>query len=240
MLRDRTATAAAHHGAAGQLPEAGKQEGEAVVIEGSVAHGDERGRQLGFPTANLHDVSAVRLDGVYAATFQVDPARSGARYVAAVSVGHRPTYYGRDGIRLLEAHLLDFDGDLYGRWVRIELRVRLRPQHRFVDTPTLVRQLRLDVAATRAWAMSNRLEHLLAPAPSMATGRRHRVGRGGGIDRAARADARNARRMAAIAQVVRDTEPHRLSHPLVSERTGIPLGYLRWRFPSVTDFTALG
>jgi hypothetical protein len=45
--------------------------------------------------------------------------------------------------------------------------------------------------------------------------------------------------MAAIAQVVRDTEPHRLSHPLVSEHTGIPLGYLRWRFPSVADLIAL-
>lgn len=211
-----------------------------MVIEGFVEHGDERGRQLGFPTANLHDVSTVRLDGVYAATFQIDPARSGPRYVAAVSVGRRPTYYGRHGVRLLEAHLLDFHGDLYDRWVRVELRVRLRPQHRFTDTPTLVRQLRLDVEATRAWAMSNRLEHLLTPAPVMASGRRHRVGRARGIDRAARADVRNAQRMAAIAQVVRDTEPHRLSHPLVSERTGIPLGYLRWRFPSVADLIALG
>lgn len=70
---------------------------DAVVIEGFVEHGDERGRQLGFPTANLHDVSVVRLDGVYAATFQIDPARSGPTYVAAVSVGRRPTYYGRDG-----------------------------------------------------------------------------------------------------------------------------------------------
>ena len=213
---------------------------DAVVIEGFVEHGDERGRQLGFPTANLHDVSAVRLDGVYAATFQIEPARSGPTYVAAVSVGRRPTYYGRDGVRLLEAHLLDFQGDLYGRRVRVELRVRLRPQHRFTDTPTLVRQLHLDVAATRAWAMSNRLEHLLTPVPGMAAGRRHRVGRARGIDRAARADVRNAQRMAAIAQVVRDTEPHRVSHPLVSERTGIPLGYLRWRFPSVADLIALG
>ena len=218
----------------------GQAEGSTVVIEGFVEHGDERGRQLGFPTANLHDVSAVRLDGVYAATFQIDPAGSGPRYVAAVSVGRRPTYYGRHGVRLLEAHLLDFHGDLYGRWVRVELRIRLRPQHRFTDTPTLVRQLRLDVEATRAWAMSNRLEHLLTPAPVMTPGRRHRVGRARGIDRAIRADARNAQRMAAIAQVVRDTEPHRLSHPLVSEHTGIPLGYLRWRFPSVADLIALG
>jgi hypothetical protein len=218
----------------------GQAEGSTVVIEGFVEHGDERGRQLGFPTANLHDVSAVRLDGVYAATFQIDPAGSGPRYVAAVSVGRRPTYYGRHGVRLLEAHLLDFHGDLYDRWVRVELRIRLRPQHRFTDTPTLVRQLRLDVEATRAWAMSNRLEHLLIPAPVMTPGRRHRVGRARGIDRAIRADARNAQRMAAIAQVVRDTEPHRLSHPLVSEHTGIPLGYLRWRFPSVADLIALG
>jgi hypothetical protein len=221
-------------------PEASIGPADAVVIEGFVEHGDERGRLLGFPTANVSDVGAVRLDGVYAATFQIDPASDGPRYVAAVSVGHRPTYYGRHGARLLEAHLLDFNGDLYGHWVRVELRVRLRPQHRFTDTPTLVRQLRLDVAATRAWAMSNRLEHLLAPAPGTATGRRHRVGRARGADRAARADARNAQRLAAIAQVVRDTEPHRLSHPLVSERTGIPLGYLRWRFPSVADLIALG
>ena len=216
-----------------------------MVVEGFVEHGDERGRLLGFPTANLHDVSAVGLDGVYAATFQIDPARGGPRYVAAVSVGHRPTYYGRHGVRLLEAHVLDFHGDLYGRWVRVELRVRLRPQHRFTDTPTLVRQLRLDVEATRAWAMSNRLEQLLtvAPgmgAPGMAAGRRHRVGRARGADRAARTDVRNAQRMAAIAQVVRGTEPHRLSHALVSERTGIPVGYLRWRFPSVADLIALG
>jgi hypothetical protein len=220
--------------------QAGTALADALVIEGFVEHGDERGRQLGFPTANLHDVSTVHLDGVYAATCQVDPATDGPQYVAAVSVGHRPTYYGRHGIRLLEAHLLDFNGDLYGRWVRIELRVRLRPQHRFTDTPTLVRQLRLDVAATRAWAMSNRLEHLIAPPLRVATGRRHRVGRARGTDRAARSDARNAQRMAAIAQVVRDTDPHRLSHPLVSERTGIPLGYLRWRFPSMDDLTALG
>jgi len=228
-----------------QLPaeldhQAGAGPAGAVVIEGFVEHGDERGRQLGFPTANLHDVSAVRLDGVYAATFQLDPAGNGPSYVAAVSVGRRPTYYGRHGVRLLEAHLLDFHGDLYGRWVRVELRVRLRPQHRFTDTSTLVRQLRLDVAATRAWAMSNRLEQLLTPAPAATPGRRHRVGRARGTDRTARADARNAQRMAAIAQVVRDTEPHRLSHPLVSERTGIPVGYLRWRFPSVADLIALG
>ena len=109
------------HAQAEPDPQTGAGPADAVVIEGFVEHGDERGRRLGFPTANLHDVSAVGLDGVYAATFQIDPANDGPRYVAAVSVGRRPTYYGRHGVRLLEAHVLDFHGDLYGRRVRVEL-----------------------------------------------------------------------------------------------------------------------
>jgi len=210
-----------------------------LVVEGVVEHGDERGRHLGFPTANLSDVAAVRLDGVYAATLQIEPDAGGTRHVAAVSVGHRPTYYNRDGLRLLEAHLLDFEGDLYDLRVRIELHVRLRPQHRFVDTPTLVRQLRLDVDATRAWALTNGLESLLDPANQGAALRR-RVICARSVDRAGRAQARNAARIAAIAGVVRDTLPDQVSHALVAERTGIPIGYLTWRFPSVEDLLVLG
>lgn len=211
-----------------------------LVIEGLVEHGDQRGRTLGFPTANVLDVSSVRLDGVYAATAQIDPAADAVQYVAAVSVGHRPTYYSRDGLRLLEAHLLDFQGDLYDRWIRLELHVRLRPQHRFVDTPTLVRQLHLDVKATRAWATTNGWQHLLAPQPEGARGRRHRVTRSRNTDWVAKASVRNARRIAVIADVVNATSAHELTHALVAERTGIPLGYLTWRFPSVGDLRALG
>ncbi|MFC9664015.1 riboflavin kinase [Nocardia sp. NPDC127606] len=126
-----------------------------AVVEGKVQHGDRRGRELGFPTANIHDPDAVRLDGVYAGILHVGPTDDGPSYVAAVSVGHRPTFYGANALRLLEAHLLDFSGDLYGRRVRIELHSRLRPQRKYVDDLTLVRQLRLDVEATRAWAFAN-------------------------------------------------------------------------------------
>jgi riboflavin kinase/FMN adenylyltransferase len=132
-----------------------------AVVQGTVQRGDTRGRELGFPTANVHGPDAVRLDGVYAGVLQLDPNADGPSYVTAVSVGHRPTFYGRDAMRLLEAHLLDFAGDLYGVDVRIELHSRLRPQRKYVDDRTLIRQLRVDVEATRAWALSNGLEHLL-------------------------------------------------------------------------------
>ena len=124
-----------------------------LEVRGVVEHGDERGRTLGFPTANVAVPEHGLRDGVWAGTVRVGP--DGAEHVAAVSVGHRPTYYGRDGARLLEAHLLDFSGDLYGREVVVSLHVRLRPQRRFSGSADLVQQLRRDVADTRAWAAQN-------------------------------------------------------------------------------------
>ncbi|WP_432519015.1 riboflavin kinase [Kineococcus sp. SYSU DK006] len=158
--------------------------GVVLHVEGVVEHGDERGRLLGFPTANIalaslsvHERHAVR-DGVWAGTVQLDPPRAdgfagggesrgesrdesrgegrgegGGVHVAVISVGHRPTYYGRHGERLLEAHLLDFAGDLYGRSVLVRLHERLRPQRRFAGPLALVEQLRRDVVDTRAWAV---------------------------------------------------------------------------------------
>jgi FAD synthase len=113
-----------------------------------VVRGDQRGRQIGFPTANLAlapDDSRVR-DGVYAGTFTTDEV---FEHHAAVSVGRRPTIYV-DGVRLLEAHLMDFSGDLYGRFASVRLVRFLRPQHRFDDLPSLIRQLGRDVAKTRS------------------------------------------------------------------------------------------
>ena len=141
-------------------------EGVVAVVEGRVQPGDRRGRELGFPTANVHSPDAVRLDGVYAAILQVDPTADGESYVAAVSVGHRATYYGRDGLRLLEAHLLDFDGDLYGRHVRIEVHDRLRLQQKYADDRALAHQLRVDVEDTRSWASAHGWDHLLEGSPS--------------------------------------------------------------------------
>lgn len=133
----------------------------ALVVEGTVEHGDERGRLLGFPTANVAVPEHGLRDGVWAGTVQVEPAAGGPLHVAAVSVGHRPTYYGRDGERLLEANLLDFEGDLYARTVLVRLHVRLRPQRKFAGSDELVEQVRRDVAATRAWARGAGFGYLL-------------------------------------------------------------------------------
>lgn len=135
-----------------------------LTVRGVVEHGDERGRTLGFPTANVPVTGVVVSDGVWAGTVQVDPRSDGPVHVAAVSVGHRPTYYGREGVRLLEANLLDFDGDLYDHEVLVTLHERLRPQRRFAGSDDLVRQLRDDVAATRAWARSHAAGRVVTPA----------------------------------------------------------------------------
>ncbi|PRY18318.1 riboflavin kinase [Kineococcus rhizosphaerae] len=134
------------------------------VVTGVVVPGDQRGRLLGFPTANVAVPHHALQDGVWAGTVLLDPAPDGTPgtlHVAAVSVGHRPTYYGKDGERLLEANLLDFDGDLYGRRVQIDLHVRLRPQRRYSGSTELVEQLHRDVQDTRRWAHETGLGHLL-------------------------------------------------------------------------------
>lgn len=210
-----------------------------TVVLGVVEHGDERGRQLGFPTANVRGIEHVRLDGVYAGTLQIDPDSGGPIHVAAVSVGHRPTYYGRDGLRLLEANLLDFEGDLYDHAVRIELHVRLRPQHKFVDTPTLVRQLHLDVEATRSWARCNGLEHLLSPETRQPPQPRRRSSQAKSPDQRAKIRARAAARTELIARAVLEAKPGQLSHEWVAGRTGVPLAYLTWRFPTVAELAGL-
>lgn len=134
-------------------------------VRGTVEHGDERGRLLGFPTANVAVPEHGLRDGVWAGTVQVDPAADGPVHVAAVSIGHRPTYYGRDGERLLEANLLDFSGDLYDRTVLVRLHVRLRPQRRYAGSAELVDQLQRDIADTRGWAHREGFAHLLDPTP---------------------------------------------------------------------------
>jgi riboflavin kinase/FMN adenylyltransferase len=120
---------------------------ETVAIVGEVEHGDHRGRTLGFPTANVHmgPEHAAIADGVYAAVVRLD---GGTAHMAAVSIGRRPTFYA-EGTRLCEAHLLDFDGDLYGRTVDIDLRWFVRRQVRFDGLPALIAQLQTDVVDCR-------------------------------------------------------------------------------------------
>ena len=122
---------------------------EELVLEGVVVIGDRRGRELGFPTANVEvpAASVLPADGVYAGWLE---RADGSRHVAAISVGTRPTYYGEGGERLVEAFVLDFDDDLYGEHVRVVVGPIVRGQGRFEDSDQLIEQMRRDVEAVRA------------------------------------------------------------------------------------------
>jgi riboflavin kinase/FMN adenylyltransferase len=117
-------------------------------LAGVVVRGDQRGREIGFPTANLmvHRYAAVPADGVYAAWF----VRGGGQppAPAAVSIGTNPTFSGRE--RRVEAYVLDFAGDLYGERVRLDFVAHLREMRRYDGLDPLVAQIREDVAQTRA------------------------------------------------------------------------------------------
>lgn len=135
--------------AAGEVEEATRLLGAPFLLAGEVVHGDKRGRELGFPTANI--VPEERLacpgHGVYA-------CRAGER-LAAVSIGVRPTFQtGR--AELIEAHLLDFDGDLYGSALELSVLARLRGERRFESAQALVAQMRRDVQRTREIAAAHR------------------------------------------------------------------------------------
>jgi riboflavin kinase/FMN adenylyltransferase len=119
-------------------------------VRGTVEPGDARGRELGFPTANIALPAEIQLpaDGIYAGWFE---RPDGSVHATAMSLGHRPTFYDRpQGAPLLECNLLDFAGDLYGEAVRVRFVERLRGEIRFDGVERLVAQMQADVAATRA------------------------------------------------------------------------------------------
>jgi riboflavin kinase/FMN adenylyltransferase len=118
-------------------------------LRGVVEHGDARGRTIGFPTANVAVPGDMLLprDGVYAGLY-VGP--DGVLRPAAVNVGRRPTFYDESGLLLVEAHLIDFDGDLYDQRAAVRFVRRLRDEQRFAGIDALVAQLRRDVDAARA------------------------------------------------------------------------------------------
>lgn len=120
-----------------------------MKVQGVVERGDARGRKLGFPTANISLTDPRISDGVWAALIDLGSSQWA---VAAVSVGTRSTFYAGAGPRVLEAHLLDFNQDLYGRTISVYLERQLRPQRAFPTAAILVDQMHKDVDATRSWA----------------------------------------------------------------------------------------
>ena len=134
--------------AKGDVAEAARLLGRPHELRGVVERGDQRGAEhLGMPTANLTVPERICLpaDGVYAGTFV---AEGGVERPAAISVGTRPTFY-ENGDVLVEAYVLDFDGDLYGQRVKVRFREWVRGQERFDSTEALVEQMNTDVEATR-------------------------------------------------------------------------------------------
>ncbi len=132
---------------AGEVAEANRLLGASFQLRGEVVHGDERGRELGFPTANLVPDEALACPGhgVYACVAEGDRIGS---LPAAVSIGVRPTFEtGRS--ELIEAYLLEFDGELYGSELRLSFIERLRGERRFGDPAALVQQMHRDVQRTR-------------------------------------------------------------------------------------------
>ncbi len=119
--------------------------GRAYALFGRVGHGAARGRTLGFATANLavHPGQLVPAEGVYAGQTTID----GARYAAAISIGCTPTFDGRQ--QLVEAHLLDYGGDLYDAPLRLEFHAWLRPQQKFASAVELQQQIAADIKQTR-------------------------------------------------------------------------------------------
>lgn len=143
--------------AEGDVQAAGRQLGRLYQVSGEVVKGAQRGHLLGFPTANLA-VPEGRLlpaNGVYATWMRLDDdlPRHGAWLPGVTNVGVRPSF--DNGPRTVEAHLLDFDGDLYGRPATLQFVARLRPEQRFPNIEALSAQIRQDAAAARELLMGD-------------------------------------------------------------------------------------
>ena len=136
--------------AEGRIEDAASLIGSAPFLRGTVVHGDERGRLLGFPTANLALDYAAALPalGIYLGRVHVPERAVGPGHPALVSVGVRPTFHD-DGRVLVEVYLLDWDGDLYDATLDVELVARLREERRFDDVDALVTQMQADKREAR-------------------------------------------------------------------------------------------
>ncbi len=133
----------------GDIQMATEMLGRRFELEGTVVEGDKRGRQIGFPTANLSIPEEMLLprDGVYACWYS---RPDGSRHMAAVNIGLRPTFQTNDSKSILEAHLIGFDGDLYGESGQIEFVEYLREERQFDGVDALAAQLKSDVQASKS------------------------------------------------------------------------------------------
>jgi riboflavin kinase / FMN adenylyltransferase len=133
----------------GDVVAAAQMLGRPFELDGTVVAGDQRGGTLGYPTANLlleSDLACPRY-GIYAGLARLSAAGNEPAYRAAVSIGTNPHYGGTE--RRIEPYLLDFEGDLYGQRLLVELWERLRDEEVFESEEELIAQIAGDVEATR-------------------------------------------------------------------------------------------
>jgi riboflavin kinase/FMN adenylyltransferase len=136
----------------GDFTDASRLLGRAYSIGGRVVRGKQLGRTLGFPTANLRFPKVPALSGIYATWVHGVGERP---HASVSSFGTRPTV---DGVEpLLEAHLFDFDGDLYGRHIEVEFVAKLRDELKFPDLPSLTEQMQRDAETARRLLSEQRL-----------------------------------------------------------------------------------
>ncbi|HYF28555.1 MAG TPA: bifunctional riboflavin kinase/FAD synthetase [Baekduia sp.] len=140
--------------AGGAVHYAGELLGSPFVMQGPVAHGDKRGRTLGFPTANLvpRDGYLVPAHGVYACEVTL---ADGSKHAAATNVGVRPQFNTGRG-ELVEAYLIDWSGDIYGEPIEVAFIKRLRGEKRFASVDALLEQMAKDVEQARAATLRDR------------------------------------------------------------------------------------
>lgn len=133
--------------ATGDVADAAVLLGHCYDLHGPVVHGDSRGRDLGFPTANIQyaEQKILPANGVYACRVWVN----GTAYAGAINVGVRPQFHEKAERPLVEAYILDFSGDLYGQDLRVEFIERLRDERRFSSVQALVDQMHQDVEKAR-------------------------------------------------------------------------------------------
>ena len=135
--------------AGGEIDSATRMLGRAHEVRGTVVTGDQRGRTIGFPTANVQIPSGMCLpaDGVYAGVYR---RADGSEHSCAINLGRRPTFYANQDYSLLEAYLLDFSGDLYGEDAAVQFIAFLRSEKQFGGIDELKEQLVKDIENARS------------------------------------------------------------------------------------------
>lgn len=141
--------------AGGEIDSATRMLGRAHEVRGVVIEGDQRGRTIGFPTANVNIPAGMCLpaDGVYAGIYR---RPDGTEHSCAINLGRRPTFYANQDYSLLEAYLLDFTGDLYGEDAAVQFVAFLRSEKQFGGLDELKEQLVKDIESARAAVLARR------------------------------------------------------------------------------------